>query len=106
MGEAKWASGQWLVKEGRDDDFIERWKAWLGWTSQTIPGFRSARLLRSQDDTQRFTSMSDWDGDDALKAWTSNPGFQERFDAVRELCDEFRGGNFDVAASIPGPAHA
>jgi heme-degrading monooxygenase HmoA len=105
MGEAnKWASGQWQVMEGRADDFVERWKIWLGWTSESIPGFRSARLLRSQDDSQRFTSVSDWDDDAALAAWTSNPGFQEKFDAVRELCDDFRGGNFDLAASVPGPS--
>jgi heme-degrading monooxygenase HmoA len=99
-GQGSWASGRWEVKEGKEAEFVERWKEWLGWSSQNVPGFRSAHLLRSQDDLRMFTSVSDWDTDEQLKAWKTSEDFRQKFGAARELCDEFVGGDFDVAASF------
>jgi heme-degrading monooxygenase HmoA len=82
------------------DEFVQRWSDWLSWTSQTVPGFRSATLLRSEDDPLRFTSISDWNDDGSVKAWKSTPGFAERIQSVQALCDEFVGGDFDVAATF------
>ena len=104
MGGVRWASGRWQVKEGQEGEFVERWKNWLGWTSETIPGFRTATLLRSEDDPLRFTSVSDWNDDASLRAWSAHPAFAEKFGPVKELCDEFLGGNFDVAASFSAPS--
>ena len=100
MGDGKWASGRWQVKAGKGSEFVDRWTAWLTWTKQSVPGFRSAMLLRSEDDPDRFTSMSDWDDDASVKAWKMTSGFAERLGAVRELCDEFVGGDFDLAAAV------
>lgn len=104
MDEGKWASGRWQVKEGKADEFIERWSVWISRTSRTIPGFRSARLLRAEDDPLRFTSVSDWDDDVSLKTWKASPGFREGIESVKELCDEFLGGDYDVAAVFTAPA--
>ena len=95
-----WASGVWVVQAGREDEFVERWKAWLGWTSENSPGFRSATLLRSEDDGRRFESFSDWDDEASRTAWRNSDGFLQGFGAARELCDEFEGGNFGVAAEF------
>ena len=103
VGDGMWASGRWQVKEGKDEEFIERWKAWIGSTSQDIAGFRMARLLRSVDDRLRFTSVSEWSDDASLKAWKSSPGFAQGLESTRALCDEFVGGDFDVAASFSSP---
>jgi heme-degrading monooxygenase HmoA len=100
METRKWASGQWQVKAGMEDDFIDRWTAWLVWTRDTVPGFRSARLLRSDDAGDRFTSVSDWDDAASARAWMTTPGFAERLGRVRELCDEFVGGTFELAAEV------
>ena len=81
-----------------------RLKRRLGWTSQSVPGFRSATLLRSEDDPLRFTSVSEWDDDATLKAWKTSPGFQEKFESVKGLCDEFLGGDYDVAATFSASA--
>jgi heme-degrading monooxygenase HmoA len=104
VDDVKWASGQWHVKEGKAEEFVTRWTSWLTWTSENIPGFRSARLLRSEDDALRFVSVSDWDDDAHLKAWKVSPGFREKIERVKELCDGFVGGDFEVAALIMAPA--
>lgn len=50
MDEGKYAAGLWHVKEGMADDFVDRWTGWIAWTSENIPGLRSAKLLRSEGD--------------------------------------------------------
>ena len=104
MDEGKWASGQWQVKGGKADEFVDRWTAWITWTSENIPGFRSARLLRAEGDPLRFVSVSDWDDDASLRAWKTSPGFREKIESVKELCAGFVGGDYDVAAAMLTPA--
>jgi heme-degrading monooxygenase HmoA len=104
MDEGSWASGRWQVKEGKAEEFIQRWSDWLTRTSQNVPGFRSARLLRALDDPQRFTSISDWDDTASRDAWKASPGFQEGMDSAKALCEEFVGGDYDVAAVVTKPA--
>src|SRR5438093_10538584 len=54
MDGSNWASGRWQVQAGKHDEFVERWTTWLSPTSGNVPGFRSARLLRSDDDQSTF----------------------------------------------------
>ena len=102
MDQRKYASGRWQVKQGREAEFIERWTTWLTWTKDVVPGFRSATLLRSDDDPDRFTSFSVWDDAAAARDWKMTPGFAERLSPVRELCQESIGGDFAVAAHLEG----
>jgi heme-degrading monooxygenase HmoA len=100
---SNWASGRWQVQSGKEEEFIERWTAWLTATSRDVPGFRMARLLRSADDPSVFTSVSEWADQSSLKAWKSSPGFQDGMGSARELCSAFMGGDFGVASAIdPG----
>jgi heme-degrading monooxygenase HmoA len=96
----EWASGDWVVTEGNEEEFVERWKAWLGWSSENIPGFVSATLIRDLQDPRHFVSFSAWEDVASRDAWKNSEGFRERFPQVRELCDEFRGGDFESQASF------
>jgi heme-degrading monooxygenase HmoA len=96
----KWASGLWVVRAGDEDEFVNRWKAWLGWTSENAPGFRSATLIRSEDDSRRFESFSDWDDAESRAQWMASDGFRQHMSAVRELCEDVHVGTFETAASF------
>ena len=61
MSERFWASGHWQVKEGKAEEFIQQWKEWLARSSENVPGFHHARLLRSLNSPQQFTSISEWE---------------------------------------------
>ena len=89
-----WATGNWVVTQGKEEEFVARWKAWLGWSSQNIPGFVSATLIRDLQDSRHFVSFSAWEDAASRDAWKSSDGFREKFPTVRDLCDEFRGGDF------------
>jgi heme-degrading monooxygenase HmoA len=100
MSERFWASGHWQVKEGKAEEFIQQWKEWLSRSSENVPGFHHARLLRSLASPQQFTSISEWETAAARDAWKTSPAFREGFAASRALCDEFLGGDYDEAVIV------
>ncbi len=94
-----YASGNWLVQQGREGDFVVRWNEFLGWTRAQVPGLRWAILIKDSDDGRHFISLAAWETLEALKAWRSLPGFAEKLGACRGLCDEFRGSNYQLIAT-------
>jgi heme-degrading monooxygenase HmoA len=95
-----WASGNWTVTEGKEEEFIEAWRDWLRWSSQNIAGFVSATLIRDTDDPRHFVSFSPWQDGASRDAWKASAGFAEKIRAVQALCDDFRGGDYSLAASV------
>jgi heme-degrading monooxygenase HmoA len=100
MSERFWASGHWQVKEGKTEEFIQQWKEWLSRSSENVPGFHHARLLRSLASPQQVTSISEWETAASRDAWKTSPAFREGFEASRELCDEFLGGDYDESVIV------
>jgi heme-degrading monooxygenase HmoA len=98
MGE-HFASGNWVVRAGREDDFVARWKEFLEWTRASAPGLVSARLIRDGGDSRHFISFAIWESAQMIEKWRSLPGFGTRLSACRELCDDFRGSSYTVAAT-------
>ena len=94
------ASGNWCVTAGREEEFVARWTAFLEWTRVSAPGLRSARLIRDVEDPRHFVSFADWESADAMGRWRSLPGFIEKLEACRDLCEDFRGSNYTVAAAV------
>ena len=95
-----YASGDWRVKEGSEDEFIARWHAWLSDSTKAVQGFGSARLLRDAEDPRHFVSFSDWADGAARDAWKASPGFATGLAGCRELCDDFQGADYSEAAIV------
>jgi heme-degrading monooxygenase HmoA len=102
MGDARehYASGNWTVTEGSAEEFITRWKDWIGRSAASVPGFGSARLIRDVSNPNHFISFSEWDDPKMRDAWKNSPEFAEGMSSVRELTDDFSGGDYVVAVSI------
>jgi heme-degrading monooxygenase HmoA len=102
MGQAvaTWASGSWSVSSGKENEFIDRWRDWLEWSRDNVTGFRSATLIRDEQNDNHFISFSDWEDVDSRERWKNSDGFQQKFAACRELCDGFQGGDFGLAVSV------
>jgi heme-degrading monooxygenase HmoA len=107
MGEQTqhWASGNWTVTEGKEDEFMARWREWLEWSSQNVDGFISATLIRDAQNPRHFVSFSPWRDAAARDVWKASYGFRDGFAAARALCDDFQGGDFELAVAV-GPAEA
>ena len=102
MGEAAttWASGNWSVKPGQEQEFVDRWREWLEWSRDNVPGFQTATLIRDVQDGRHFVSFSDWADVESREAWKNSDGFREKFAVCRDLCDGFQGGDFGLAVSV------
>ena len=96
----EYASGNWMVKAGSEDEFIARWQGWLSQSTKAIEGFGSARLLRDAEDPRHFLSYSNWASGAARDAWKSSPAFAAGLASCRELCDDFRGADYSETASV------
>ncbi len=87
----------WVVKEGRESEFVERWRDWADWTRRQ--GLASqAMLLRDVDDPQRFISFGPWESVQAVSSWRAQAGYQERVAKLREVVDHFEPRTFAVVA--------
>jgi heme-degrading monooxygenase HmoA len=83
--------GSWLVKPGKEGDFILAWETFARWTGEHQPGMEGeARLLQDIDETRHFISIGRWSEVRRVRAWHESPEFLEFFAKVSDLCEETR----------------
>jgi heme-degrading monooxygenase HmoA len=92
-----YTAGDWLVKEGREEEFVRAWRDLADWTAGSVPG-AWARLLRDRDEPRRFLSFGPWESLEAIESWRSSEGFSQRIGRIRELLDDMRPRTLEVAA--------
>ncbi|MFL5796438.1 MAG: antibiotic biosynthesis monooxygenase family protein [Actinomycetota bacterium] len=95
-----YASGNWHLQQGKEDEFIQRWTEFLEGTRNEHPALVSAQLIRDEADTAHFLSVSQWESTEAREAWKQSAGFQERFQACRALTDQFESSDYSPAVSL------
>ncbi|MGI8827333.1 MAG: antibiotic biosynthesis monooxygenase family protein [Chloroflexota bacterium] len=81
--------GIWIVKPGREGDFVEAWREMADWTTREMTGGEKGTLLRDREQPNRFVSFGPWDSVEAITAWRAHPGFRERVGKLREMLDDF-----------------
>jgi heme-degrading monooxygenase HmoA len=96
----QFASGNWVVRQGGESEFVARWTEFLEWTRACAPGLVSAQLIQDSDDPRHFISFASWESVETMQTWRSLPAFRDRLSACRELCDDFRGSSYTVAAKV------
>jgi heme-degrading monooxygenase HmoA len=94
-----YSSGEWLVREGSEEEFIERWTTFIEWSLNNAPGAESFVLVRSTDEPRRFLSLGAWENQEAQKRWRQMPQMQELLSGCRELCEDFETHQYTLAAS-------
>ena len=72
-----YSSGEWLVREGSEEEFVERWTAFVEWTLKQAPGAESFVLVRSTEDPRKFLSLGAWESQRAQEAWRETPQIQD-----------------------------
>ena len=94
-----YASGNWHVKAGNEDEFIKRWKEFTQWSLDNVAGARSFTLLRNETDGSHFISLGEWEDADSRAKWRSTEQFPKLLGRCRDVCEDFVGGDFAFAAS-------
>ena len=98
-----YSSGEWLVQAGSEEEFVDRWTAFVEWSSQNAAGAESFVLVRREDEPRRFLSLGAWEDQQAQEAWRAMPRMQELLGRCRDLCDEFESHSYALAASRGAP---
>ena len=88
-----------MVRAGSEEEFVNRWTAFIEWTSDNAAGAESFVLVRSTDQPRRFLSLGAWESQEAQEAWREMPRMQELLGRCRELCEEFDSHSYALAAS-------
>lgn len=82
--------GQWLVKDGHEDEFIRLWLELAGWTSGSGEENGSRLLLQDKRDSRRFSSFGGpWESMDAIDRRRAAAGFGERVGKIRQVVESF-----------------
>ena len=90
----------WVVRSGREEEFVIRWRDLAEWTVANVPGAGTARLLQDMDHPGRFLSVAPWESAEALASWRSLLGYQERLSRVRELLETFTPSTLALRAIV------
>jgi heme-degrading monooxygenase HmoA len=92
--------GRWVVRPGREDDFIAAWQEMADWTGREVEGAEWARLLRDEDEPNVFFSFGPWESRDAVKTWRRLDGFQDRVGRIGELLENFEAHNCQLVGEL------
>jgi heme-degrading monooxygenase HmoA len=92
--------GDWLVKPGKEGEFVDGWNEIAEWTARRVRGSGWARLLQDSSDPRRFVSFGPWESLEAIEAWRSSEGFRTRVTRLRELLDDFVPRTLELAAEV------
>jgi heme-degrading monooxygenase HmoA len=91
--------GIWTVKNGREGDFVDAWRALADRTKSDFPE-ETATLLRDRDEPNRFISFGPWESLEQIEQWRSSDTFKQGVGALRAMLDHFEAHTMDIAAEI------
>jgi heme-degrading monooxygenase HmoA len=91
--------GTWLVKPGREDEFVAGWTSMAEWTTSLYPDARGT-LLRDREDTRRFVSFGPWPSADVVGKWRAHPEFQRCVSEIGECLEEFEPRMLDLVVQV------
>jgi quinol monooxygenase YgiN len=84
----RFSVGIWLVKSGREDDFVAAWGDFAKQVFNQNLGAGEVYLLQDIQQPRRFISSGSWDSIQEIGAWRQLPEFKQFFVKAKELCDE------------------
>jgi quinol monooxygenase YgiN len=79
----------WLIHEGREDEFVEAWTRFVDWSLEGDSGALGGMLLRDGSEPRRFISIGPWTSAEAAQRFFTDPALQERSAPFRELAERF-----------------
>lgn len=90
--------GIWIVKPGREGDFVAAWDALGQWTVERFE--THGTLIRDREDPQRFISFGPWRSAEEAARWREDPGFSEHVSRLTDAVEQFEPGTYDVVMRI------
>jgi heme-degrading monooxygenase HmoA len=90
-----WTHSTWTVKPGREDEFVEVWRAMAARATAQLNTAAPPTLLRDRDSGNVFVSFGRWPTGDEAKRFRASPIFREAYEKLEELLDNFHARTLD-----------
>lgn len=99
MGD-RFTSGNWIVKDGMEADFLSRWTELAEWAKTSAGDSSTFILMKDAADPRHYVSMGGWADKASVDAWRSTPEFAQKLSRCREVCEAFRPNDYNLAVEI------
>jgi len=98
-------SGDWTVKEGNEEAFLQAWAELADWCVENYPGTLGLYLIEDRQVPRHYVSFGAWADFKTVSTSRSRPKFLELFRGCQRLCDRFVGSDY-IAAVVNEPPDA
>jgi quinol monooxygenase YgiN len=99
---AAYTSGEWHVKPGREQEFVDGWKEVADWVTKEFDPTGWAKLLRDKENPGRFVSVGEWLDEATVDKWRASERAEQQLGMLRKLVDEGGVRDFQLVAEV-GP---
>lgn len=96
--------GAWVIKGGRESEFISAWTDLAHWTQEQGKGVGEVRLVQDLEDPRRFYAIWEWGTEDDVSKWRASTRYKEFIMRMRAFCEVCQPtiGRAVVTVSPPG----
>jgi quinol monooxygenase YgiN len=91
--------GIWMVKPGRENDFVQAWRDIARKTQEDFPGGKAV-LMHDRDVPNRFISTGPWESLEQIEQWRGSEMYQQSIQSIKEILEHFEPHTLDEAATI------
>jgi heme-degrading monooxygenase HmoA len=98
-GAMVYTQGTWIVKPGREDEFVMRWSELGDWTTENFPAARGT-LARDLEDPNRFVSFGPWPSAEHAARWRDSDGYRQHVDRILETVETFDPRTLQLVAEV------
>jgi heme-degrading monooxygenase HmoA len=82
--------GIWLVKPGKETEFVSEWASFAKWTAENVAGSGKGHLLQDEKNSSRFISFGSWENEKQIQQWRESTAFKDFVAKAKTLCDDFQ----------------
>ncbi|MEX0881453.1 MAG: antibiotic biosynthesis monooxygenase family protein [Candidatus Saccharimonadales bacterium] len=94
-----YTSGNWLVQEGKEEEFMRRWKEFAQWSAKNTSGSGDFYLIQETANPRHFLSFGSWENPEAVNSWRQTPEFKDFIGGCKQLCEDFKAGDYTLRVS-------
>ena len=94
-----YTSGNWVVKQGQEEEFVRRWKEFAEWSAKNVPGSGDFYLIAETNNPRHFLSFGSWESPEAVSRWRQMPEFKDFIGKCKQLCENFQAADYTLKVS-------
>jgi heme-degrading monooxygenase HmoA len=80
----------WLIKPGREGEFVAAWKDFATWTAMAKMGAMEGTLVQDVAEPRRFFCFWPFESEEGIRRWRNDPKFREFMMRMRAHCESWQ----------------